>query len=362
MKNIEIGSLLNKVDELRALFVLGQNVIPFLEEIFIFVNDIKPLLEDINLSITENLKKMPSASQQLSKVTEATELATTEIMDLVDGILVNVDFLQQNFEKLDTLVNLQNNKTLETLKTIYDAIDAGVDAKDLLPELKNIIVCFDNRVIAEKDETINKSNEFLQLIQNDSTSIMMSLQVQDITSQQIAAVNKLLETLQTRLISILTHFNESDLNELIKSEVEPDRSDFIRVSKLHRDIAFDPQAVDSIANKEFKQNEVDQYIINIRNNREFIKDTRELDISENKESYVPNKLNIETNLQDDVLLENDTVNFDKTRTQFIENEKEFNSMPPSEDLIKDEISNDKFEDNVDLNIPFSQEDIDKMFK
>ena len=74
MKDKDLSVLLKKTDELRALFVLGQRVLPFLEEIFMFVSEIKPLLDDINHSIEENLKKMPNVSKQLSKVTEATEL------------------------------------------------------------------------------------------------------------------------------------------------------------------------------------------------------------------------------------------------------------------------------------------------
>ncbi|GAB1370309.1 hypothetical protein MASR1M45_03690 [Candidatus Kapaibacterium sp.] len=362
MKNNEIASLLKKADELRALFILGQKVIPFLEEIFIFVSDIQPLLDEINRSITENLKRMPSASQQLSKVTEATELATTEIMDLVDGILFNVDTLESNFTRLNKLVDLQSEKTLETLRTLYDAIEAGVDAKDLLPELKNIIDCFDNKIILEKDETINNSKEILKTIQNDSTSIMMSLQVQDITSQQIAAVNKLLETLQTRLSGILTHFKESDLNEMISAEVEAESTDYIRVSKLHREIAFDPHAVDSIANKGFKQNEVDQYIKIHKEN-----------LAENDDFQSQDDIDKFFRQQNDDNQESPSVvndNSSEAESTEFENQSEIdNNSYNNDDLVtnlsnaqasSDDISN--LLDNMDMDEPFSQEDIDKMFK
>ena len=59
---MDINLLLRKADELKALFILGQRVIPFLEEIFLFVNEIKPLLDDINSSIEENLRKIGRAS------------------------------------------------------------------------------------------------------------------------------------------------------------------------------------------------------------------------------------------------------------------------------------------------------------
>ena len=87
MRDIDIQQLFQKVQELKALFIIGQRVVPFLEEIFRFIEEIFPLLNVINTSLADNLQKMPKASMQLSKVSEATELATTEIMDTLDGLV-----------------------------------------------------------------------------------------------------------------------------------------------------------------------------------------------------------------------------------------------------------------------------------
>ncbi|MBX3044808.1 MAG: protein phosphatase CheZ [Candidatus Kapabacteria bacterium] len=256
----EIKILLRKADELRALFVLGQKVIPFLEEIFVFVSEIQPLLDDINNSIRDNLKRMPNASKQLSKVTEATELATNEIMDLVDGIVFNSESIATNITKVQKIADLEFQKPIQILELVYDAIENGADVRGLLPEMKKLIEHLKQNSSVEKSEIISNTKEILRTIQSDSSSIMMSLQVQDITSQQIAAVNKLLETVQDKLNSILHHFKDSDLSEMISKEVDENNESEIKVSKLHREIAFDPNAVDSIANKEFRQTEVDEYI------------------------------------------------------------------------------------------------------
>ncbi|MBL7975629.1 MAG: chemotaxis protein CheZ, partial [Candidatus Kapabacteria bacterium] len=82
IRDKDLQQLLAKSEELKALFVLGQRVVPFLEELFVFVREVSPALEDINKSIEDNLSRIPKASKQLSKVTEATELATNEIMDI----------------------------------------------------------------------------------------------------------------------------------------------------------------------------------------------------------------------------------------------------------------------------------------
>ena len=153
-KEIEIASLLNRVEELKALFVIGQRVLPYLEDIFLFIRDTTPLINDINHSIKENIKKMPNASKQLSKITEATETATNEIMDTVDGLMYKSTIISNN--------------------------------------LKLIRETGENSVVATNEDfqrAIDNSDEVLKSIKNDAQNIMMALQVQDITSQQIAAVN-----------------------------------------------------------------------------------------------------------------------------------------------------------------------------
>lgn len=51
MDSKNLGGILDKIKELRAPFIFGQRVIPFLEELFYFVHDILPVLEETNLSI-----------------------------------------------------------------------------------------------------------------------------------------------------------------------------------------------------------------------------------------------------------------------------------------------------------------------
>ncbi len=254
MNNKDVSVLLKKADELRALFVLGQRVIPFLEEIFLFVSEIQPLLDDINVSIQDNLSKMPNASKQLSKVTEATELATTEIMDIVDGLVYKSDIITSNTNKLNEIVGKKMANHLKLLEIIYKGIDSGNNLKEIMPHLAKTI----NSLKQSKNQSVMKivdeTNELTQSIAMDSSSIMMSLQVQDITSQQIAAVNNLLETIQGKLGRILKNFQESNIQDMIDAE---DPVDNTNVSKMHRDIAFDPEAVSAIENKDIRQGQVD---------------------------------------------------------------------------------------------------------
>jgi hypothetical protein len=84
-----IAEILGKLGELRNLFVLGQRTLPFLEELFAFLEDISPLLDEINASMQDSTTvKIPRATSQLQSVSQATELATTEILDLIDAVLL----------------------------------------------------------------------------------------------------------------------------------------------------------------------------------------------------------------------------------------------------------------------------------
>jgi chemotaxis regulatin CheY-phosphate phosphatase CheZ len=71
----------------------------------------------------------------------------------------------------------------------------------------------------------------LESIQADCTNIMIALQVQDITAQQIAAVNKLMQSVDEGLNRLLKHFS--------KSTSEPQVS---RYKHRRLDIVFDSSA------------------------------------------------------------------------------------------------------------------------
>lgn len=337
MNERDIQELLKKADELRSLFVLGQRVIPFLEEIFVFVSEIEPLLDDINKSIEDNLAKMPNASKQLSKVTEATEMATTEIMDIVDGLVFKSDIISGNLKQLDSINNQTQSNPIQLLEILKSGIENGENLKAILPELTQLI---DKLKVDQQDkfkEIINSTNDILQSISMDSSSIMMSLQVQDITSQQIAAVNHLLSTVQDKLADIMKKFQNSEISDMVSQKEKFD--DRTNVSKMHRDIAFDPLAVDSISSKDFRQNEVDSYI---SEHNQGIEDGNE-----------------EISMEDiDALFGSSDNN-----TQEQEEKSENTDIGKSEETSS-ELNNEEEEPNLDAfdNIEeFSQDDIDALF-
>jgi chemotaxis regulatin CheY-phosphate phosphatase CheZ len=349
MNDRDITVLLKKADELRSLFVLGQRVIPFLEEIFVFVSEIQPLLDEINVSIEENLKKMPNASKQLSKVTEATELATTEIMDIVDGVVGKTDKMGKNLADLQSFHTTNVEKSIKLLSIVRDGLKNKSANDDAIPELDTAIKNLEANSKEQGEKLINETNDIIQSISMDSSSIMMSLQVQDITSQQIAAVNNLLETVQKKLVAIMNRFQNSDFSELVPEENQNKR--VTNVSKMHREIAFDPDAVDSISLKHERQTNVDQYISEHNSEDEDDGPTTQDDIDAmfNNTSNIDSKDESDTtpDISDDEELSPDDI------------DKMFGN---NDDTQEDESNDDNVtEDDMDDNTEFSQDDIDKMF-
>jgi hypothetical protein len=356
-KNLK--EMLNKANELRALFVFGQRVIPFLEEIFIFVNDIEPLLEEINVSIAENLKKMPTASNQLSKVTEATELATTEIMDILDNLSFKTDVIARNLNTMREIKDIQNQSVSKLLDILHKAIQSGENLNDYLPEISGILSLIKESQSDKFDITISETKSILDSINLDSGSIMMSLQVQDITSQQLAAVNHLIGAVQDKLIKIIEKFETTNIDTLMSQEEKVSSNS--NVSKMHRAIAFDPDAVKTTAEKDQMQSSVDD-LINLHKAENEGNEVHESASQEAANEFFSGDFDIEA-LQNEI--EQELANQNNSSTDN-DSEDVANEVFQDQNLkengtsTEDSIIPDVEMDSLDE--PFSQDDIDALFK
>ena len=349
-KNLK--EMLDKANELRALFIFGQRVIPFLEEIFIFVSEIEPLLEEINISIAENLKKMPSATKQLSKVTEATELATTEIMDILDNLTFKTDVISRNLNHLRQIKDHQIAVSTRLLEILHKGIQANENLNDYLPEISKVMTMIKENEAVQFDKTISETNSILESINMDSSSIMMSLQVQDITSQQLAAVNHLIETVQEKLMKIIERFDKTNIENLIKkSEIDSN----INVSKLHRDIAFDPDAVKTIEEKSGMQSSVDELI-----------KMHKAELNKEEQPIHTLQEDIDKLVSLDITeIENQNIDFDTLQKQ-LEAEEQEQTAEKTQNIVQENNVQpvDENLENFDLDNldePFSQDDIDALF-
>jgi DNA-binding FrmR family transcriptional regulator len=122
-----------------------------------------PLLDRIKVSIEQTSGTIPKASTQLSSVSKATESATVEILNTLDHMAGRID----------------------AAETGLTALHAALDPESPLQA---------QIVVIEKVLTDTRQ---------DSMGIAMALQVQDITSQQIAGVTQMIEEVRAQLLDVV---------------------------------------------------------------------------------------------------------------------------------------------------------------
>jgi chemotaxis regulatin CheY-phosphate phosphatase CheZ len=150
-----------------------ENVITALQKVI-------TLLDRIKNSIAESSSKIPNASVQLNTVTQATELATVEILDVLDLMGTKIHLLEKGMNEFDQTGISENQLVMLT----------GI--KQTLLELKE-----------------NTSN------------ITVALQVQDITAQKIGAANHLIESVRKELLNELNYFETAKQNtNIARRQVE----------------------------------------------------------------------------------------------------------------------------------------------
>lgn len=198
-----VGEIFQKIAEMQDFLRIGDEVIPFLGDLFKFIQDVMPLMSEIQRSFTESSGKIPDASQRLSDVTEATEMATHEIMDKLESI-------NNGLEKVATKV--------------------PDDTKEIVENMKN-----------------------------DAMDITFALQFQDITSQKLEHANRILQAINNKftdlsknseLIKVKTKVGERIMHEL---HLGPDPE------KAQKDKeTFDSQTQDVIReDQNFSQDDID---------------------------------------------------------------------------------------------------------
>ena len=237
----EMDNLGTKLDELKILFSVGEKIIPGIQKLIDFIQEMAPLLVHINQSIEESNSQIPKATDHISDVTNATEMATTEILDLIDAISTN------SFELVNVLnkTSEKDEERKELLKELAELVPDNAKAQELISQIGDKITVSDQK---------NKIDEILDKIQMDATNIAIALQVQDITTQQLSAVNHLIISVQKRLSGLMYELdNDAEIKQV-------ENADEIIVPT---DTNFDMNA--SFIKQQTSQDEIDK-LINGSNN------------------------------------------------------------------------------------------------
>jgi len=106
-----VSDIFKKIEEMQDFLRIGDEVIPFLGDLFKFIQDVMPLMNEIQSSFTDSSSKIPDAKDRLQDVTDATEMATQEIMDKLDSINDGLDKISESVpdETKKEIDNIQND-------------------------------------------------------------------------------------------------------------------------------------------------------------------------------------------------------------------------------------------------------------
>jgi chemotaxis regulatin CheY-phosphate phosphatase CheZ len=158
--------------------------------------ELVPLVDQIRQNLKDSTTRMPDVSKQLSSVSQATELATVEILNVLEDMTSTVTNAQVTLaaakKNLEARIALQP-RVGELIATLPHGP---------LTELWNEYTAIQSNApfIEQLDHALTKTTE-------QTMSIAMSLQVQDITAQQIAGATHLIEQVESQLETALRHFD-----------------------------------------------------------------------------------------------------------------------------------------------------------
>lgn len=197
-----MNSIFEKLNDLKNLFKFGERIVPIIQSLIEFMKEVVPLLENINSSISDSANKMPQATNQIDNVTSATEMATTEILDLVDKITAALDNLSEKFKEVEQQ-HSQRSQLIEKLKIL---VAGNTEAEDIVDRLLALDL---------EGKHISSAHSLLDSIKDDTYQITLSLQVQDITAQQLAAANHLIQSVHNKLATLIADIDDSEIKDSI---------------------------------------------------------------------------------------------------------------------------------------------------
>ncbi len=198
-----MNEIVQKIEEMRGFFKVGDEVIPFLADLFNFLKDVMPLVTEVNTSLKDGAHKLPTASDRISDVTQATEMATNEILDKLDQI---------------------------------------------------------NNMVADIRGSVKKNKaETLDNIEGIIMDIIFALQFQDITSQKLEHATRILNAIYTKFTTLFASIDKLRANSIFGAKVanalaEIEDSDDVVKNREE----FNQETEDVIRHESISQDDIDQ--------------------------------------------------------------------------------------------------------
>ncbi len=202
MNQQEVEGILQKAAEVKVFCEYGQRTIPVLDEIAAFLGEISPAIEDLKAVLEVAMVNIPKAAGQLGRVTEATEQASTQILNTLDKMVATLDqvITAVSTGMVSSDLGVATNKMAGIVKTLVEK--SGWDA-----DIVELAEAWEAHLQSMKMSGPTSNLErLLKNLQDDCTEIMMALQVQDITQQHIGTVMGTIEAVAEELRKLTTGF------------------------------------------------------------------------------------------------------------------------------------------------------------
>ncbi len=210
MTNVKnLDDVMIKVEELRSSLRFSDEILPMISDMFLFIKDIIPIMLEANAFMKDGTNEIPVASENLNNISKTTEIATHEVLDKLDSIM----------ERLDRL-------------------------SDELTEQK------------VKTDTLDSVNE----IKNTASEIIYAFQFQDITSQQLEHVNRILQAIYEKFITLFQSFmkirRHSNLGGDVITAIE---NELKQIKDLESREYFSKRTMDHVHQNSTSQDAIDSF-------------------------------------------------------------------------------------------------------
>ena len=204
----ELDDMLQKVAELRVFFDFGQKTVPLLDDVASFVSEIGPAIESMKALVHVASTKIPKASEQLVRVTQTSEQASNDILNTVDRMVSIIEEMENQ-----SAAESSPESARQTAAKVAQSINILVDKSGWDDDVRELLSNWELHCQSTKRGNPDMRSKLADL-RKDCTDVMMALQVQDITGQQISVVIGTIQALGDVLNGLMKHF--ADVAEFAK--------------------------------------------------------------------------------------------------------------------------------------------------
>ncbi len=204
----KLDEVLAKVEKLQESIRLSEDVFPVINDLFRFIKEIIPLMVEVNTFMSQSSMRIPTASENLDSVSKTTEMATNQVLDKLDIITAQLEELRDQIKEEGG-----SEKSLALIDTITD----------------------------------------------ETTEIIYAFQFQDITSQQLEHVNRILKAIYEKFIFLFESSLKLKENTTLGSNVIDVIEQEVKKNLDRKHEEFHKKTEDKIHKSNISQDEIDSY-------------------------------------------------------------------------------------------------------